>query len=283
MSDSRFDSTAMRYVRVDEGEGNSITVSWTKMWDHYLLFFLITSPLWMFMFAVLFAFLGAFVGGILHYTAMSPEMIETVTTSIPDVLSIVMLLGSILAGFVYIILPKPLTASKIEDGMLTYMKIRFPTNHINRITYYIQDQPELDEDDEDVPGWMMNFLRIAEDIGYPFVIQIHMSTDESPFTVSVPKSDGPALVQYLSEYLSVPFDLDFSEGTDHLSEEERNLLEAEQMKQEASEAYHDWDNKTAGRWILDYFTKFLPRLFIGLVILAIIGMFIGPGMDYLQT
>ena len=64
MSDSRFDSTAMRYVRVDEGEGNSITVSWTKMWDHYLLFFLITSPLWMFMFVVLFAFLGAFVGGI---------------------------------------------------------------------------------------------------------------------------------------------------------------------------------------------------------------------------
>mgnify|MGYP006143220031 CR=1 FL=1 len=278
MDDSPSDSSAMRYVRVNEGAGNSITVSWTKLWDYYLLFFLITSPLWMFMFAFLFVLLGGFVGGILHYTAMSTEMKVTVATSIPPVLSIVMLLGSILAGVAYVILRKPLTTLKVEEGTLTYMKIRFPTDDINRITYYVLDQPELDEDDEDAPEWMMNFLRITEDIGYPFVIQIHMSTGESPFTVSVPKSDGPDLVQYLSDHLGVPYDLDFSEGTEHLSEEERNLFEAEQMKQEAREAYHYWDNKTAGRWILDYFTKFLPRLFIGLVILGVVGL----GMDYVQ-
>ena len=278
MSDSRSDSSVMRYVRVNEGAGNSIAVSWTKLWDYYLFFILITSPLWMFMFAFLFVLLGGFVGGILHYTPLSTEMKVTIATSIPSVLSIITLLGSILAGVAYVILRKPLTTLKVEEGTLTYMKIRFPTDDINRITYYVLDQPELDEDDEDVPEWMMNFLRITEDIGHPFVIQIHMSTGESPFTVSVPKSDGPALVQYLSDYLSVPFDLDFSEGNDHLSEEERNLLEAEQMKEEASEAYHDWDNKTAGRWILDYFTKFLPRLFIGLVILGVVGL----GMDYVQ-
>ena len=165
--------------------------------------------------------------------------------------------------------------------MLRFMKIQFPTNDINRITYYVQDEPELDTDDEDLPEWMTKFFRILDEM-HLFVIQIFTSGDEIPFTVSVPKSDGPTLVQYLSEYIGVPYELDFSEGTKHLSDEERILLETEQMKKEASETYHDWDNKTAGRWILDYFTKFLPRLFIGLAILGIIGVFLGPGMDYVQ-
>ena len=39
MDQSPSDSNAMRYVRVSEGEGNSINVSWTKMWDYYLLVF----------------------------------------------------------------------------------------------------------------------------------------------------------------------------------------------------------------------------------------------------
>ena len=277
MSDSRSDSSVMRYVRVNEGAGNSITVSWTKLWDYYLFFILITSPLWMFMFAFLFALLGGFVGGVLHYTPLSTEMKVTIATSIPSVLSIITLLGSILAGVAYVILRKPLTTLKVEEGTLTYMKIRFPTDDINRITYYVLDQSELDEDDEDLPEWMKKCLQVLEEM-HLFVIQIFTSGDPMPFTVSVPKSDGPDLVQYLSEYLSVPFDLDFSEGNDHLSKEERNLLEAEQMKEEASEAYHDWDNKTSGRWILDYFTKFLPRLFIGLIILGVVGL----GMDYVQ-
>lgn len=277
MSDSGSDSSVMRYVRVNEGAGNSITVSWTKLWDYYLFFILITSPLWMFMFAFLFALLGGFVGGVLHYTPLSTEMKVTIATSIPSVLSIITLLGSILAGVAYVILRKPLTTLKVEEGTLTYMKIRFPTDDINRITYYVLDQSELDEDDEDLPEWMKKCLQVLEEM-HLFVIQIFTSGDPMPFTVSVPKSDGPDLVQYLSEYLSVPFDLDFSEGNDHLSKEERNLLEAEQMKEEASEAYHDWDNKTSGRWILDYFTKFLPRLFIGLIILGVVGL----GMDYVQ-
>ena len=281
MDHSPSESTAMRYVRVDEGEGNSITVSWTKMWDHYLLILLITSPLWMFMFAFLFVLLGGFVGGVFHYTSMSMNMKVTVATSIPEVLSIVMLLGSILVGVVYVILRKPLTTLKVEEGMLTFMKIQFPTDDINHITYYVQDEPDSDTDDEDLPEWMTKFFLILEEM-HLFVIQIFTSGDQMPFTVSVPKSDGPALVQYLSEHLGVPYELDFSGGTKHLSEDERNLLEAEQMKQEATEAYHDWNNKTAGRWILDYFTKFLPRLFIGLVILGIIGIFLGPGMDYVQ-
>lgn len=277
MDDSASDSPAMRYVRVNEGAGNSITVSWTKMWDYYLLLFLITSPLWMFIFAVFFVLLGGFVGGILRYTPLSTDMKVTVATSISEVLPIVMLLGSILVGAVYVILRKPLTTLKIEEGVLTFMKIRFPTDDIDHITYFVEDEPEPDTDDEDLPEWMKKFFQVFEEM-HLFVIQIFTSGDQMPFTVSVPKSDGPALVQYLSEYLSVPFDLDFSEGSEHLSKEERNLLEAEQMKQEASEAYHDWDNKTAGRWILDYFTKFLPRLFIVLVILGIIGL----GMDYVQ-
>ena len=281
MDQSPSDSTAMRYVRVNEGEGNSINVSWTKMWDYYLLVFLVTSPLWIVMFAFLFVLLGGFVGGILHYIPMSIDMKITIATSIPKVLSIVMLLGSILAGVVYVVLRRPLTTLKIEEGMLRFMKIQFPTNDINRITYYVQDEPEPDTDDEDLPEWMTKFFRILDEM-HLFVIQIFTSGDEIPFTVSVPKSDGPTLVQYLSEYIGVPYELDFSEGTKHLSDEERILLETEQMKKEASETYHDWDNKTAGRWILDYFTKFLPRLFIGLAILGIIGVFLGPGMDYVQ-
>ena len=281
MDQTPSDSTAMRYVRVSEGEGNSINVSWTKMWDYYLLVFLITSPLWIVMFAFLFVLLGGFVGGILHYIPMSIEMKITIATSIPKVLSIVMLLGSILAGVVYVVLRRPLTTLKIEEGMLKFMKIQFPTNDINRITYYVQDEPEPDTDDEDLPEWMTKFSRILDEM-HLFVIQIFTSGDRIPFTVSVPKSDGPTLVQYLSEYIGVPYELDFSEGTKHLSDEERILLETEQMKKEASETYHDWDNKTAGKWILDYFTKFLPRLFIGLAILGIIGVFLGPGMDYVQ-
>ena len=281
MDQSPSDSTAMRYVRVNEGEGNSINVSWTKMWDYYLLVFLVTSPLWIVMFAFLFVLLGGFVGGILHYIPMSIDMKITIATSIPKVLSIVMLLGSILAGVVYVVLRRPLTTLKIEEGMLRFMKIQFPTNDINRITYYVQDEPEPDTDEEDLPEWMTKFFRILDEM-HLFVIQIFTSGDEIPFTVSVPKSDGPTLVQYLSEYIGVPYELDFSEGTKHLSDEERILLETEQMKKEASETYHDWDNKTAGRWILDYFTKFLPRLFIGLAILGIIGVFLGPGMDYVQ-
>ena len=281
MDQTPSDSTAMRYVRVSEGEGNSINVSWTKMWDYYLLVFLITSPLWIVMFAFLFVLLGGFVGGILHYIPMSIEMKITIATSIPKVLSIVMLLGSILAGVVYVVLRRPLTTLKIEEGMLKFMKIQFPTNDINRITYYVQDEPEPDTDDEDLPEWMTKFSRILDEM-HLFVIQIFTTGDRIPFTVSVPKSDGPTLVQYLSEYIGVPYELDFSEGTKHLSDEERILLETEQMKKEASETYHDWDNKTAGKWILDYFTKFLPRLFIGLAILGIIGVFLGPGMDYVQ-
>lgn len=281
MDQSPSDSTAMRYVRVNEGEGNSINVSWTKMWDYYLLVFLVTSPLWIVMFAFLFVLLGGFVGGILHYIPMSIDMKITIATSIPKVLSVVMLLGSILAGVVYVVLRRPLTTLKIEEGMLRFMKIQFPTNDINRITYYVQDEPEPDTDDEDLPEWMTKFFRILDEM-HLFVIQIFTSGDGIPFTVSVPKSDGPTLVQYLSEYIGVPYELDFSEGTKHLSDEERILLETEQMKKEASETYHDWDNKTAGRWILDYFTKFLPRLFIGLAILGIIGVFLGPGMDYVQ-
>ena len=281
MDKSPSDSTAMRYVRVSEGEGNSINVSWTKMWDYYLLVFLVTSPLWIVMFAFLFVLLGGFVGGILHYIPMSIDMKITIATSIPKVLLIVMLLGSILAGVVYVVLRRPLTTLKIEEGMLRFMKIQFPTNDINRITYYVQDEPEPDTDDEDLPEWMTKFFRILDEM-HLFVIQIFTSGDRIPFTVSVPKSDGPILVQYLSEYIGVPYELDFSEGTKHLSDEERILLETEQMKKEASETYHDWDNKTAGKWILDYFTKFLPRLFIGLAILGIIGVFLGPGMDYVQ-
>ena len=281
MDQSPSDSTAMRYVRVIEGEGNSINVSWTKMWDYYLLVFLVTSPLWIVMFAFLFVLLGGFVGGILHYIPMSIDMKITIATSIPKVLSIVMLLGSILAGVVYVLLRRPLTTLKIEEGMLRFMKIQFPTNDINRITYYVQDEPEPDTDDEDLPEWMTKFFLILDEM-HLFVIQIFTSGDRIPFTVSVPKSDGPSLVQYLSEYIGVPYELDFSEGTKHLSDEERILLETEQMKKEASETYHDWDNKTAGRWILDYFTKFLPRLFIGSAILGIIGVFLGPGMDYVQ-
>ena len=281
MDQSPSDSTAMRYVRVIEGEGNSINVSWTKMWDYYLLVFLVTSPLWIVMFAFLFVLLGGLVGGILHYIPMSIDMKITIATSIPKVLSIVMLLGSILAGVVYVLLRRPLTTLKIEEGMLRFMKIQFPTNDINRITYYVQDEPEPDTDDEDLPEWMTKFFLILDEM-HLFVIQIFTSGDRIPFTVSVPKSDGPSLVQYLSEYIGVPYELDFSEGTKHLSDEERILLETEQMKKEASETYHDWDNKTAGRWILDYFTKFLPRLFIGSAILGIIGVFLGPGMDYIQ-
>ena len=281
MDQTPSDSTAMRYVRVSEGEGNSINVSWTKMWDYYLLVFLVTSPLWIVMFAFLFVLLGGFVGGILHYIPMSIEMKITIATSIPKVLSIVMLLGSILAGVVYVVLRRPLTTLKIEEGMLRFMKIQFPTNDINRITYYVQDEPEPDTDDEDLPEWMTKFSRILDEM-HLFVIQIFTTGDRIPFSVSVPKSDGPTLVQYLSEYIGVPYELDFSEGTKHLSDEERILLETEQMKKEASETYHDWDNKTAGKWILDYFTKFLPRLFIGLAILGIIGVFLGPGMDYVQ-
>lgn len=281
MDQSPPDSTAMRYVKVSEGEGNSINVSWTKMWDYYLLVFLVTSPLWIVMFAFLFVLLGGFVGGILHYIPMSIDMKITIATSIPKVLSIVMLLGSILAGVVYVVLRRPLTTLKIEEGMLRFMKIQFPTNDINRITYYVQDEPEPDTDDEDLPEWMTKFFRILDEM-HLFVIQIFTSGDRIPFTVSVPRFDGPTLVQYLSEYIGVPYELDFSEGTKHLSDEERILLETEQMKKEASETYHDWDNKTAGRWILDYFTKFLPRLFIGLAILGIIGVFLGPGMDYVQ-
>ena len=281
MEHSPSDSTAMRYVRVSEGEGNSINISWTKMWDYYLLVFLVTSPLWILMFAFLFVLLGGFVGGILHYLPMSMDMKVTIATSIPKVMSIFMLLGSILAGVVYVVLRRPLTTLKIEEGMLKFMKIQFPTNDINRITYYVQDEPEPDTDDEDLPEWMTKFSRILDEM-HLFVIQIFTSGDRIPFTVSVPKSDGPTLVQYLSEYIGVPYELDFSEGTKHLSDEERILLETEQMKKEASETYHDWDNKTAGRWILDYFTKFLPRLFIGLAILGIIGVFLGPGMDYVQ-
>ena len=274
MDQSPPDSTAMRYVKVSEGEGNSINVSWTKMWDYYLLVFLVTSPLWIVMFAFLFVLLGGFVGGILHYIPMSINMKITIATSIPKVLSI-------LAGVVYVVLRRPLTTLKIEEGMLRFMKIQFPTNDINRITYYAQDEPEPDTDDEDLPEWMTKFFRILDEM-HLFVIQIFTSGDRIPFTVSVPKSDGPTLVQYLSEYIGVPYELDFSGGTKHLSDEERILLETEQMKKEASETYHDWDNKTAGRWILDYFTKFLPRLFIGLAILGIIGVFLGPGMDYVQ-
>lgn len=281
MDQSPPDSTAMRYVKVSEGEGNSINVSWTKMWDYYLLVFLVTSPLWIVMFAFLFVLLGGFVGGILHYIPMSIDMKITIATSIPKVLSIVMLLGSILAGVVYVVLRRPLTTLKIEEGMLRFMKIQFPTNDINRITYYVQDEPEPDTVDEDLPEWMTKFFRILDEM-HLFVIQIFTSGDRIPFTVSVPRFDGPTLVQYLSEYIGVPYELDFSEGTKHLSDEERILLETEQMKKEASETYHDWDNKTAGRWILDYFTKFLPRLFIGLAILGIIGVFLGPGMDYVQ-
>ena len=278
MNDSRSDSSVMRNVIINEVADNSITISWTKLWDSSFLLVLVTSPLWMVMFAFLFLLLGGFVGGILHYTPLSTEMKETIATLIPSVLSIITLLGSIMAGVAYVILRKPLTTLKVEEGTLTYMKIQFPTDDINRITYYVLGQSELYEDDELVPEWMMNYSRTIEDIECSFVIQIHMSDDEFPFTVSVPKSDGFALVQYLSEYLSVPFDLDPSEGAEHLSKEELNLLEAEQMKQEASKAYHDWDNKTAGRWILDYFTKFLPRLFLGLVILGVIGL----GIDYVQ-
>ena len=56
------------------------------------------------------------------------------------------------------------------------------------------------------------------------------------------------------------------------------------MKQEASEAYHDWDAKPQGLWIwFNYFPILTKATFIivhhGLVILAIIGMFIEPGMD----
>ena len=114
MDQSPSDSTAMRYVRVNEGEGNSINVSWTKMWDYYLLVFLVTSPLWIVMFAFLFVLLGGFVGGILHYIPMSIDMKITIATSIPKVLSIVMLLGSILAGVVYVVLRRPSLRSKLR-------------------------------------------------------------------------------------------------------------------------------------------------------------------------
>ena len=82
--------------------------------------------------------------------------------------------------------------------------------------------------------------------------------------------DGALLIEYLKNILQVEISL--------IVESENNNQEDEMKKIRKAE-YHDWDSKSFGTWVGDYFAKFIPRSILAITTVIIIFTLFGNGIE----
>ena len=249
-----------RYINIKKDSNNSIKMEW-KRYNYFLMSFLCFFG---FLMAVIFV-IGAFIitailVGILatfnlfeNYT----QIIGNLTFGVLLLCVIIMMVSGVRNLFT---LFAPIHWLSISKDKITAEDLEISIDEVLRIEY------SFEEGDEGLP----KFFNLYE-------ISIVDKSEETVFTMIASNHDGALLIEYLKNILHVEIIRVESENANQAESENAN--QENEMKKIRKAEYHDWDSKSFGTWVGDYFAKFIPRSILAITTVIIIFTLFGNGIE----
>jgi hypothetical protein len=261
---SEISTAHLKYTVIDSLPNSGTEINWTRFNDRLLLCYFLISPIIFLACSVVAVLFSGFFGGILHHSSLSNSTKEFIATNMYFGLVWLFFLYYLIKLIFYPAYRRGTGQMFIQNDIVTIAGKNIAISEISRIKYHGRDvNVELtDEELEEIENlWWLPVAKLF----IPYDILLELTNGECiEFHVHI--SDGPKIVNFLSKILEKPSVLDWEKaGVEHNASK--------------TSEYDDWDNKSFGRWIFDYVTKFFPRLIIGFVILY----FVGTGVVYVNV